>query len=64
LRPSDAIEDVACYIWWNPVRKHLCANPREYPLSGSQTLDWMKHSWLAPRWQPPWKLVGAGLQPS
>src|SRR2546421_3215013 len=28
LRQSDAVEDVACYIWWNPVRKGLCANPR------------------------------------
>jgi putative transposase len=56
LRPNDSIEDVACYIWWNPVRKGLCAVPHQYPLSGSQTLDWMKHSSLAPRWQPPWKL--------
>src|SRR6266481_9894571 len=23
LRPSDQIEDVACYIWWNPVRKNF-----------------------------------------
>ena len=22
LRPSDTIEEVATYIWWNPVRKH------------------------------------------
>jgi len=55
LRPSDAIEDVACYIWWNPVRKKLCAQPHQYPLSGSQTIDWMKHSVTAPKWQPPWK---------
>jgi len=63
LRPSDAIEEVACYIWWNPVRKGLCVDPHQYSLSGSQTLDWMKHSSLAPQWQPPWKLVEAGLQP-
>ena len=34
LRPSDRIEDVACYIWWNPVRKKLCARPQEFPFSG------------------------------
>jgi REP element-mobilizing transposase RayT len=56
LRPNESVEDVACYIWWNPVRKGLCAEPHHYPLSGSQTLDWMKTSTLAPRWQPPWKL--------
>jgi hypothetical protein len=54
LRPNEVIEDVACYIWWNPVRKGLCEDPRLYPLSGSQTIDWMKKS---PRtnWTPPWK---------
>ena len=56
LRPSESIEGVACYIWWNPVRKGLCADPHQYPLSGSQTLDWMKTISLAPRWLPPWKL--------
>jgi putative transposase len=63
LRPSDAIEDVACYFWWNPVRKKLCAQPHQYPLSGSQTIDWMKHSVTTPKWRPPWKPVEAGLQP-
>jgi REP-associated tyrosine transposase len=56
LRPNECVEDIACYIWWNPVRKGLCAEPHHHPLSGSQTLDWMKTSSLAPRWQPPWKL--------
>ena len=53
LRPNETIEDVACYIWWNPVRKQLCTNPNEYPLSGSQTLNWMKQSANAPQWHPP-----------
>ena len=44
LRPSDSIEGVACYIWWNPVRKQLCVIPQEFPFTGSQTIDWMKHS--------------------
>jgi putative transposase len=55
LRRSDAVEDVACYIWWNPVRKGLCMNPREYPLSGSQTLDWMNQSASPSNWLPPWR---------
>jgi putative transposase len=55
LRPNESVEDVACYIWWNPVRKNLCADPHQYPLSGSQTLDWMKHSATAPQWHPPRK---------
>lgn len=55
LRPRDHVENVACYVWWNPVRAGLCANPMEYRLSGSQTIDWMKSSRLAPTWRPPWK---------
>jgi len=53
LRPNETIEDVACYIWWNPIRKQLCTNPNEYPLSGSQTLTRMKQSANAPQWHPP-----------
>ncbi|MGB2593147.1 MAG: transposase [Candidatus Acidiferrum sp.] len=54
LRPKEVPEDVACYIWWNPVRKGLCGEPHLYPLSGSQTIDWMKHS-SGTNWTPPWK---------
>ncbi|MGB7844780.1 MAG: transposase [Candidatus Acidiferrum sp.] len=57
LRPADSIESVACYIWWNPVRKHLCAFPREYPFTGSQTIDWMTHSAAASDWTAPWKVA-------
>ena len=65
LRPNESIEEVACYIWWNPVRKALCAHPHHCPFSGSQTLDWMKSSSAAPQWQPPWKQSMAhGLQPA
>jgi REP element-mobilizing transposase RayT len=56
LRPSEPVEDAACYIWWNPVRKGLCAEPNAYPLSGSQTIDWMKRSPMATNWKPSWKL--------
>jgi hypothetical protein len=55
LRPSDPIEDVACYIWWNPVRQKLCTRPHEFPYSGSQTIDWMKRSATNPSWSAPWK---------
>ena len=55
LRPKEVIEDVACYIWWNPVRKGLCPDPHLFSLSGSQTLDWMKQSSSRPAWTPPWK---------
>jgi len=42
LRKSDEIENVACYIWANPVRGGLCSDPKGYPFSGSQTIDWMQ----------------------
>jgi putative transposase len=55
LRPSDSIEDVATYIWCNPVRKKICIQPQEYPFSGSQTIDWMKGSRSGTSWCAPWK---------
>jgi putative transposase len=55
LRTDEPVEDVACYIWWNPVRKKLCAEPNLYPLSGSQTIDWMKGSKSMADWKPSWK---------
>ena len=51
LRPSEIIEDSACYVWWNPVRKGLCADPKHY----TQTLDWMNRSAAPTKWIPPWK---------
>ncbi len=60
LRPREAIEDAACYIWWNPVRKGFCDNPHLYPLSGSQTIDWVKHSSSQTDWTPPWKPKAPG----
>jgi putative transposase len=55
LRPNDRIEGPACYIWSNPVRKNLAVNPSDYPLSGSQTIDWMKYKPTVDAWSPPWK---------
>ena len=56
LRSSDVVEDVACYIWWNPVRKKLCAHPGEFPYSGPQTIDWIRRSALGTSWSAPWKV--------
>ena len=55
LRPSDHVESVACYIWWNPVRKKLCARPEDFPFSGSQTIKWMKRAPAGGSWLAPWK---------
>lgn len=55
LRSADAVEDVACYIWMNPVRKGLRSDPSLYPLSGSQTMEWMKCRSSSTMWMPPWK---------
>ena len=56
LRGSDGIEDVACYIWSNPVRKGLCAIPQDYPYSGSQTIAWMRRMEIGTTWIAPWKV--------
>jgi putative transposase len=66
LRKDSAMEDVAWYIWMNPVRKSLCGDPREYPFSGSLTLLGERRPSLSAHWTPPWKLRGeqdAGLKP-
>jgi putative transposase len=55
VRSADDLEAVLCYIWMNPVRKGLCTEPSLYPLSGSQTVDWMKKSRVSNSWLPPWK---------
>ncbi len=55
LRRADAVEDVACYIWWNPVRKGLCSAPTDFPFSGSETIPWMQRIARVPAWTPPWK---------
>jgi putative transposase len=60
LRAPDKLESVACYIWANPVRRGLCEDAAEYPLSGSQTLNWKKLCANSSVWQPPWKGVVPG----
>lgn len=63
LRPSDPIEDVACYIWWNPVRKSLCSSPQEFPYSGSQTIPWMQRATHNTSWSAPWKSATPAKEP-
>lgn len=56
LRSDERWEAVAWYIWMNPVRKGLCAEPQDWPFSGSRTVDWRRL--LTPPeklWIPPWK---------
>ena len=55
LRSNDPIEDVACYILWNPVRKNLVTDPAVYPFTGSQTIEWMKRAQIPTAWKPTWK---------
>ncbi len=35
LRDEESLEDVANYIWHNPVRAGLVGSPSDYPYSGS-----------------------------
>ena len=64
LRKPEELEAVACYIWMNPVRKGLSTAASDYPLSGSQTLDWKKLCGCASLWEPPWKQVSTTSHPN
>jgi putative transposase len=55
VRRLKRIEDIACYIWWNPVRKGLCEEAGEYPFSGSQTIHWMDVVRSKPEVPAEWK---------
>jgi putative transposase len=55
LRNADSIEDVAMYIWWNPVRKQLCCSPWEFRFSGSQSIPRNTQALATPTWVPPWR---------
>jgi putative transposase len=55
LRPSDSPEQIAWYIWLNPVRKGLCTQPNAYPLSGALTTTIPRLSSSPIHWSPPWK---------
>ena len=55
LRTAEDSEAVAWYIWMNPVRKGIVAEPAMYAFSGSFTVEWPRR--VAPKeaWIPPWK---------
>ena len=55
LRQNDSPDDVAWYIWMNPVRAGLCDRPEEYQFLGSFTGMAPKPSTLHAPWIPPWK---------
>src|ERR1700732_5049780 len=55
LREAKDSEAVARYMWMNPVRKGIVAEPHEYALSGSFTVEWPRISAPAIQWLPPWK---------
>jgi putative transposase len=55
LRETDNFDGVAGYIWMNPVRKGLCADPRAYSFSGSFVVDWKKIMCSLESWVPEWK---------
>ena len=55
VRPRDSMEAIAWYIWLNPVRKGLCAEPEDYKFSGSFTVEWKRRSRPVSMWNPPWK---------
>lgn len=58
IHSEDSMEAVAWYIWLNPVRKGLCAEPEDYPYTGSLTTDWKRKDRPASPWQPPWSTDG------
>lgn len=57
VRPKESMARIAAYIWLNPVRKGLCADPRNYPYSGSFVTDWKTGTSFVEPWLPDWKKV-------
>ena len=55
LRDTDSRNDIAWYIWLNPVRKGMCREPWDYAWSGSMTEMNMNSTPSEPTWIPPWK---------
>jgi putative transposase len=44
LRTDESINNIACYIWENPMRAGLVENPADYRWSGSDVwLDWRNY---------------------
>lgn len=60
LRPNDNAMRIGGYIWMNPVCKGLCTDPKQYPHSGSFTMDWKKEVSPVETWTPGWKEEAPG----
>jgi len=58
LRPNEATESVAWYIWLNPVRKGLAKDVGSYPLAGSFTNSFPLGTPAPASWTPVWKSHG------
>jgi len=44
IRSAESLNDIACYIWENPVRAMLVDEPASYPWSGSEVWPaWRSH---------------------
>jgi putative transposase len=56
VRDPTSVEQIAWYIWLNPVRKGLVNTPQEYRFSGSFSGLRMPKAWKECEWMPPWKL--------
>jgi len=54
LRKGDDANRVAWYIFNNPIRKGLVADPRGWPYSGSWMFDWRTTPTPSEPWAPPW----------
>ena len=55
LRSGDPPEQVAWYIWMNPVRAGLCTSVHHYPWSGSLTGAGPGSAPPKETWLPPWR---------
>ena len=55
LRSNDPPDQVARYIWLNPLRANLCSKIDEYPWSGSLTGAYPHAAPPNQKWSPPWR---------
>ena len=55
LRSNDPPDQVARYIWLNPLRANLCSKIDEYPWSGSLTGAYPHAAPPNQTWSPPWQ---------
>ena len=55
LRQKDSHDDVAWYIWTNPVRARMCLRPEDFPFAGSFTGVGPKAAGRFSEWLPTWR---------